>query len=107
MTRVSLEEGTFLTIGLHMRIDLFTCQNNKVNIYEGKVKKTKASYVYQRKIYWGGCIEGGVPAEEGVLIGGSHSAETLTLIQYVNRMTGPDGRRYNFRTPTWKDEGIA
>ena len=43
MTRVSLEEGTFLTIGLHMRIDLFTCQNNKVNIYEGKVKKQRPS----------------------------------------------------------------
>ena len=42
MTRASLEEGTFLTIGLHMRMDLFTCQNNKVTIYEGKVKKTKA-----------------------------------------------------------------
>ena len=107
MTRVSLEEGTFLTIGLHMRIDLFTCQNNKVTIYEGKVKKTKAIDVYQLKMYWDGCIEDGVPAEEGVLIGGSHSAEALTLIQYVNRMTGPDGRRYNFRTTTWKDEGIA
>ena len=107
MTRVSLEEGTFCTIGLHMRIDLFTCQNNKVTIYEGKVKKTKAIDVYQLKMYWDGCIEDGVPAEEGVLIGGSHSAEALTLIQYVNRMTGPDGRRYNFRTTTWKDEGIA
>ena len=42
-----------------------------------------------------------------MLIGGSHSAEALSLIQYVNRMTGPDGRRYNFRTTTWKDEGIA
>ena len=42
-----------------------------------------------------------------MLIGGSHSAEALALIQYVNRMTGPDGRRYNFRTTTWKDEGIA
>ena len=107
MTRVSLEEGTFCTIGLHMRIDLFTCQNNKVTIYEGKVKKTKAIDVYQLKMYWDGCIEDGVPAEEGVLIGGSHSAEALSLIQYVNRMTGPDGRRYNFRTTTWKDEGIA
>ena len=61
MTRVSLEEGTFLTIGLHMRIDLFTCQNNKVNIYEGKVKKTKAIDVYQLEMYWLGCIEDGVP----------------------------------------------
>ena len=48
MTRVSLEEGTFLTIGLHMRIDLFTCQNNKVNIYEGKVKKQKLKMLTSR-----------------------------------------------------------
>lgn len=107
MTRVSLEEGTFRTIGLHERVDLFTCQNNKVTIYEGKVKKTKAVDVYQLKMYWDGCIQDGVPAEEGVLIGECHSAETINLIQYINRMTGPDGRRYNFRATTWKDEGIA
>ena len=107
MTRVSLEEATFRTIGLRERMDMFTCQNDQVTIYEGKVRGTKASDVYQLKMYWDGCIQDGVPADEGVLVGGRHPKEVYRLIQHVNSTIGPDGRPYHFQLTTWKEEGIT
>ena len=107
MTRVTLEEEVFRSIDLHERVDLFTCQNSKVTVYEGKVKKTAPGDVYQLEKYWDGCIQDGVPADEGVLVGKSHPEDTLKMIRQFNQKIGPDGRRYHFRTTTWKDEGVV
>jgi len=106
MTRVSLEEGVFRTIGLKERLDLYTCENEKITIYEGKVHKTKAIDVYQLRMYWDGCVLDGVPPDMGVLVAGRHPREVQQLIDLVNTQTGPDGRRYNFQLSTWKSEGI-
>ena len=58
-------------------------------------------------MYWHGCIQDGVPADEGILIGKHHPKSVLSMIEYVNDLAGPDDRPYHFRAVTWAEEGIA
>ena len=44
--------------------------------------------------------------EEAVLIAQSHPAEVVRMIRFLNRLTGEDGRPYNFRTALWAEEGV-
>ena len=107
MLRVAREEKTFQSLGLNELIDLFTYHDNKVTIYEGKAGNTTPRDVYQLMMYWHGCIQDGVPADEGILIGKHHPKSVLSMIEYVNDLAGPDDRPYHFRTVTWAEEGIA
>lgn len=101
------EKYVFRKLGLSVRIDLFTSDGSKVGIYEGKVNHSHCIDVYQLRMYWDGCVLDGIRVDEGVLVAKKHSDEVFKLIQYVNTLTGPDGRNYRFRTSTWAEEGVS
>lgn len=107
MTRVSLEERTYKTLGLNERIDMLTCRGGKVTVYEGKACNTKGDDLYQLMKNWNGCIVDGVPAEEGILIARSHPDSVQQMLPLVRELTGLDGRPYNLRLVTWAEEGIT
>lgn len=101
------EKYVFRKLGLSVRVDLFTSDGNSVAIYEGKVNCSHCIDIYQLRMYWDGCILDGIPVNEGILVAKTHSDEVLKLLQFVNTLTGPDGRNYNFRTSTWTEEGVC
>lgn len=104
---IEREKPVFCTLGINDPLDLFTCRNGEVTIYEGKAGNTKTDDVFQLMRYWHGCIEDGTPAEAGVLIAGQHPENVLKMLKYINRLSGPDGRRYNFRVETWTEHGVT
>ena len=106
VTRVSLDERAYGTLGLQERIDLLVCRRGKVSIYEGKARNAKGEDLYQLMKSWNGCIVDGVPAEEGILIAKVHTDSARQMLAHARELTGLDGRPYNFRLVTWADEGI-
>lgn len=92
---------------LNERVDLLTCQDNKITIYEGKVKATSTNDLYQLRKYWDGCVLDGIPPEDGVLIAARHPKDVQKLVDFLNSQTGSDDRPYRLRLTTWKDEGIS
>lgn len=107
VTCVEEERAVFSSDCINVPADLFVSRGEKVTLYECKVKNTSCLNTYQLRMYWDGCVRDGIHVEEGILIAQNHPAEVVRLIRRLNQLTGPDGRRYNFRTALWAEEGIA
>ena len=105
--RVSREEPTYQNIGLCERMDLYVSYGDKSVVYEAKAKHSRALDVYQLRMYWDGCALDGRPLTEAYLITKGHSEEIVSLLELVNSLCDPTGRRYNFKLTTWAEEGIA
>lgn len=106
-TRVTQEMGVFRTLGLNVRADILHVRGERIALYEGKFQNTRAANLYQLRLYWDGAVKDGIPPHDAFLIGSHHPDEVLTLLEYLNKQTGPDGRPYNFHLTTWKDVGIS
>ena len=103
---ISLEQQVFSAIGWGIRIDLWQNVNNNLTIYEGKKFKTTPQDVYQLKMYWDGCILDNIQPNEGIVIASQHPESVKKLIDQVNTMKDLNGKNYNFKLKTWRDEGI-
>ena len=106
VTYVEEEKRVFTREEIGVPADLFVSRGEKVTLYECKVKNSSCLHVYQLRMYWDGCIRDGIHVEEAVLIAQSHPAEVVRMIRFLNRLTGEDGRPYNFRTALWAEEGV-
>ena len=105
--RVSREEGTYRSICLRSKIDLFVSKADGVTIYEAKAKNTKGEDLYQLRLYADGCAMDGIPVGESVLIGEHHPKEVRGLAKQLNTQCDPTGKPYRFVLRTWAEEGIS
>lgn len=91
---------------MKLRIDLYTCCNNMVTIYEGKKDKTTPKDVYQLRMYWDGLVYENMSPNVGIILGNNHPDSVIRMIEYINKMTDANGNHYNFKLETWEDKNI-
>lgn len=107
MLRVEREAVASHLLKIKARIDLLTSSEKGISIYEAKLRHTKARDVYQLRMYWDLCVAEGLSMTEGVLVSCKHPKEVAEMVEFVNELTDPAGKHYNFRLSTWREEGIA
>ncbi len=105
--RVSMEEGTYETLGLGTAMDLFVSGTNGAMFFEAKAGSSKAENLYQVLLYWDGCERDGKPVREAVLIAARHPKEVQALAEELRRRKDTAGHHYNIRLATWAEEGIV
>ena len=105
-TRVTQGMGVFRTLGLNESVDILHVGNDRISVYVGKPQNTRAANLQQLRMCWDGAVQDGIPPEEGILVGAHHPEEVLKFLKYMNKQTDANGRLYNFRLTTWKDEAI-
>lgn len=103
---VKEEHPVFKTRRTKMKADLLLSTVDAVQVYEAKAGSTKAQDVHQLRTSWDGLLDDGIEATEGLLIAARHPEETFEMVTYMNELTDPAGRPYNFRLVTWQEEGI-
>ena len=104
--RVATEEGTYCSLNLGVKMDLYVSRRDCTEAYEAKQARSRAQDLYQLRMYWDGCALDGRPIDRGILIARSHPREVETLLRAINGFQDPTGRPYNLSLCTWADQGI-
>lgn len=105
--RVALEESTYCSLDLRVKMDLFVSRVDQTEVYESKKGPSKALDLYQLKMYWDGCAVDGRPLSRGILVARSHPREVQNLVSALNdSYRDPTGRPYHLSLLTWAEVGI-
>ena len=105
--RVALEENTYCSLNLRVKMDLFVSRLDQPEVYESKKGPSKALDLYQLKMYWDGCAVDGRPLSRGILVARSHPREVQNLVSALNdSYRDPTGRPYHLSLLTWEEVGI-
>ena len=105
--RVALEENTYCSLDLRVKMDLFVSRRDKTEVYESKKGPSKALDLYQLKMYWDGCAVDGRPLNRGILVARNHPLEVRNLVRALNdSYRDPTGQPYHLSLLTWAEAGI-
>ena len=105
--RVALEESTYCSLDLRVKMNLFVSRVDQTEVYESKKGPSKALDLYQLKMYWDGCAVDGRPLSRGILVARSHPREVQNLVSALNdSYRDPTGRPYHLSLLTWAEVGI-
>ena len=105
--RVALEEKTYRSLSLGVKMDLFVSRQGSIEVYEAKKNRSRALDLYQLRMYWDGCAMDGRPVTAGILVARSHPREVESLMKVLNESyRDPTGRPYRFALATWAEAGI-
>lgn len=105
--RVALEEKTYCSLHLGVKMDLFVSHRDQTEAYESKKGPSKALDLYQLRMYWDGCAVDGRPLSRGILVARSHPQEVQNLVSALNSgYRDPTGQPYHLSLRTWAEVGI-
>ena len=105
--RVALEENTYCSLDLRVKMDLFVSRRDQTEVYESKKGPSKALDLYQLKMYWDGCAVDGRPVSRGILVARNHPMEVRNLVRALNdSYRDPTGQPYHLSLLTWAEAGI-
>lgn len=105
--RVALEENTYCSLDLRVKMDLFVSRGDQTEVYESKKGPSKALDLYQLRMYWDGCAVDGRPLSRGILVARSHPREVQNLVSALNdSYRDPTGQPYHLSLLTWEEVGI-
>lgn len=82
--RVALEENTYRSLNLMVKMDLFVSRRDQTEVYESKKGPSKDLDLYQLKMYWDGCALDGRPLNRGILVARSHLQQVQNLVSALN-----------------------
>ena len=105
--RTALEENTYCSLNLRVKMDLFVSRGDQTEVYEAKKGHSKALDLYQLKMYWDGCAVDGRPLSRGILVARNHPREVQNLVSALNdSYRDPTGQPYHLSLLTWEEVGI-
>ena len=107
VTCVEEDRTVLYANGIKAPADLFVSRGEKVTLYKCEAESSSYRKAHELRMCWDNCVCDGICVEEGILIAQNHPDEVVKLIWILNRLTGPDGRPYNFQTATWIEEGVV
>lgn len=105
--RTALEENTYCSLNLRVKMDLFVSRGDQTEVYESKKGPSKALDLYQLRMYWDGCAVDGRPLSRGILVARNHPREVQNLVSALNNSyRDPTGQPYHLSLLTWEEVGI-
>ena len=105
--RTALEENTYCSLNLRVKMDLFVSRGDQTEVYESKKGPSKALDLYQLRMYWDGCAVDGRPLSRGILVARNHPREVQNLVSALNdSYRDPTGQPYRLSLLTWEEVGI-
>ena len=105
--RTALEENTYCSLNLRVKMDLFVSRGDQTEVYEAKKGPSKALDLYQLRMYWDGCAVDGRPLNRGILVARNHPREVQNLVSALNdSYRDPTGQPYHLSLLTWEEVGI-
>ncbi|MBT2575936.1 hypothetical protein J7E43_00500 [Bacillus sp. ISL-8] len=104
--RIETDFTVYKNIGSPVMVDLYLFDGTDVVLYEAKKNTADVKDFYQLLMYWDGLVsDGGIPTE-GILLAPDFSPGVINVINSFNGKSDEQGNNYNFKTKTWKEEGI-